>query len=127
MNVQSKARSSILHDRLILHSNYESAAIFMLSNDGMILESNTEGKKLLDYSTDESDERHISRLIPLLKKIDLLEKGDNRVNPYLRFLSRVGYLFKITEAKGRIFDGELYFSDIHYHDQHLIMIIIYRA
>ena len=125
MNVQLKESSIASYDRLKLHSKKYSPAIFLLSDDGMILESNTEGKKLFDYSADETDGRHISRLLPLLTEIDLLEKSDERVNPYLRFLSRIGHHFKVNGLHDKTLAGELFFSDIHYQGQHLIMIMIY--
>lgn len=130
MKVKSQSRKTSItqHDHLKFSNNTPGKpAIFILSDGGMILESNTEGKKLLDYSADESDERHISRLLPVLTKVDLLEKGNERVNPYLRFLSRIGHLFEVTGANGRKFAGELCFNDIHYHNQHLIMIMIHPA
>ncbi|MCB1984670.1 MAG: hypothetical protein H6936_04695 [Burkholderiales bacterium] len=112
-------------DRLKRRNEQESLAIFMLSDDGMILESNIEGQKLLGYATYATDKMHISKLIPLLSKIELLEKENERVNPYLRFLSRIGHHFEVTSTTGRKFSGELCFSDINHLDQHLIILMIY--
>jgi len=80
---------------------------------------------LLEF--DELGEKHIAKLLPLLTEIDLLEKGTECVNSYLRFLSHSGHHFKVTGPDGMNFIGELYFSDIYHHDQHLIMITIYPA
>ncbi|MDR4515162.1 hypothetical protein [Nitrosomonas sp.] len=99
----------------------------ILTEDGTIVESNKKGKKLLDYSSGKSGKKHISKLVPLLAEVHLLDKGNERVNPYLRFLSRIGYHFKLTGLRGRKFAGELFFSDITFHNQHLIMIMIFPS
>ncbi len=101
--------------------------ILILSESGTIQQINDEDRKLLGCPNDKPDEIHISQLLPLLNKIDLLEKGNERVNTYLRFLSRIGHHFKVTSLSGRKFRGELFFSDINHHDQHLIMVMLYPA
>ena len=125
MNLQTSETTTIVHDHSQHYGTANNPAILMLSDDGMIVESNKTGKKLLNFPCDASDKRHISKLLPLLKKIDLLEKGNERVNPYLRFLSRIGHHFKVNGSSGRQFSSELFFSDINHHGQHLIMIMIY--
>ena len=122
MNMQFRKASITPLDRLKHSRKQNNPVIFMLSDDGMILESNTEGHKLLGYATDKI---HISKIIPFLSKIDLLEKGNERVSPYLRFLSRIGHHFNVTSITGKSFSGEVCFSDIHHQDQHLILIMVY--
>jgi nitrogen-specific signal transduction histidine kinase len=101
------------------------SATLLLSNEGMIVGVNEEGARLLDYSLQSTDRLHVSQVLPGLAKTDLLEKGEERVSPYFRFLSRIGYHFKIIAMNGREFSAELYFSDLSHGKQHQILILIY--
>ena len=127
MSAQANEATIFEYDpQFLTSSSFEGgAAIFIVSESGTILQINDQGRKLLNCSNEESDEIHISQLLPLLNKIDLLEKGNERVNTYLRFLSRIGHHFKVTSLNDKQFSGELFFSDINHHDQHLIMIMLY--
>ncbi|MCP5245832.1 MAG: hypothetical protein H6937_07745 [Burkholderiales bacterium] len=122
MNMQFRKALKTPHDRLKRSNEQGNPAIFMLSDNGMILESNSRGQMLLGYTT---NKMHISKLIPFLSNIELVEKEHERVNPYLRFLSRIGHHFEVTSITGRNFSGELCFSDINHRDQHLIILMIY--
>ena len=104
----------------------DEAAIFMLSEDGMILDANKDAVRLLGHSTTQSNGQHISRIIPQLANVDLLEDGE-RVNSYLRYLSRIGHYFKVIGMNGMHFSGESYFNDIKVFNQHQIIVMIYPA
>ncbi|SER20475.1 hypothetical protein SAMN05421690_101255 [Nitrosomonas sp. Nm51] len=126
MKTQSKEITAGHHSQWFgdLNQDESKPAIFMLSEDGVILETNDEGARLLDYSPGQVDKPHISRVIPQLAEIDLLEDGE-RVNTYLRFLSRIGRHFNVTGMNGAHFSGELYFNDTNTFDQHRIIVTIY--
>lgn len=102
-------------------------AALTVSSSGMVLECNEISKEILNIPQKYSSGIHISMLLPQLQEIDLLEKEEKRVNPYLRFLSRMGRNFKIISMTGRRFLGELYFSDITFQNRHQIIIMIYPA
>lgn len=129
MNTQSskitQPELNKLQQSLAPNNFASSPAILAVSNDGMILECNKIGEKILDFPKKPLKEVHISMLLPQLKKIDLLEKNGERVNPYLRFLSRIGRNFKVISMNGKQFSSELYFSDINFQNRHQIIIMIY--
>lgn len=101
------------------------AATLLLSTDGLIVGANEEGARLLNYSVQRNDRLHASQVLPGLAKTDLLEKGGERVSSYLRFLSHIGYHFKVIAMNGREFLAELYFSDLNHTSRHQILILIY--
>jgi hypothetical protein len=103
------------------------AATLLLSTDGVIVGVNEEGTRLLNYSVQRNERLHASQVLPGLAKIDLLEKGGERVSSYLRFLSRIGHHFKVIAMNGGEFFAELYFSDLNHASGHQILIMIYPA
>ncbi|SES65204.1 hypothetical protein SAMN05216326_101139 [Nitrosomonas marina] len=126
MNMISENIAELYDSRLQPRSKTTPVTLILTEN-GTIVESNEKSEKLLGLTLGKTGSNHISSLIPLLTEIDLLEKGNERVNPYLRFLSRIGHHFKVTGAEGRELSCQLYFSDIEYNNQHLIMIMIHPA
>lgn len=101
------------------------AATLLLSTDGLIVGINEQDARLLNYSMQHSNRLHVSQVLPGLGKTDLLEKSDERVSSYLRFLSRIGHHFKVTAMNGEEFLAELYFSDLNHASGHQILILIY--
>lgn len=65
--------------------------------------------------------RHISRVLPQLKDV-VLVVGD-RVNPHLRFLSRVGHHFEVVTVTGSRFLCALFFNDVEDFGRHCMRII----
>ncbi|SEN50079.1 hypothetical protein [Nitrosomonas marina] len=126
MNITSENTAELYDSRLQLR-NKTTPVTLILTENGTVIESNEKSEKLLGLTIGKTGRKHISSLIPLLTEIDLLEKGNERVNPYLRFLSRIGHRFKVTGAQGRELSCLLYFSDIEYDNQHLIMVMIHPA
>ena len=118
--MKAQSREMTTDDQEQWHVNVnrhrDTPAILMLSGDGIILNTNKEGAALLGYS-EHSSKLHVSKVIPQLTKIDLLEDG-NRVNSYLRFLSRIGRRFEVIGLNGTRFMGELYFNDIKVSYKH---------
>ncbi|HBV20774.1 MAG TPA: hypothetical protein PKM20_09250 [Nitrosomonas sp.] len=124
MNTQSHELSAEFRGQLQVRGNGSKAAILLLAENGTILDTNEEGARLLGHHPKHSIKRHISSMVPKLEEVDLLEDGNERVNPYLRFLSRIGHNFKVFAANGEQFTGELYFNDLKKIDQHLILVLI---
>ncbi|PTN10831.1 hypothetical protein [Nitrosomonas aestuarii] len=124
MNTQPNELPAEFRGQLQIRDNWCKAAVLLLSGNGTILDTNEEGSRLLGYNSKHSVQCHISSLVPKLAEIDLLEEGNERVNPYLRYLSRIGHNFKIFATNGEQFTGELYFNDLKKIDQHLILVLI---
>jgi sensor histidine kinase regulating citrate/malate metabolism len=93
-----------------IQTGYENSkfAVLILADDGMIQSCNIKGMKLLDYRPGNLAKQHISEVLPQLSDINLL-KGE-RVNPYLRFLSRIGHPFAVVGKNDQQFSGELFFQ-----------------
>jgi len=85
-------------------------AVLVLTEDGMIQDCNDAGEKLLGYRPGKMGRQHISGVLPRLSKINLF-KG-KRVNPYLRFLSRIGHPFEVIGNDSIRFSGELFFNNV---------------
>ena len=98
-------------------------AILILFADGVIRNCNDEAVKLLDYLPNELTGQHISKILPQLAEIQLVQM--QRVNPYLRYLSRKGHQFKIVNKEGIHFTGELLFRDMENFGQYHLRVIIY--
>jgi PAS domain-containing protein len=105
-------------------TGYENSkfAVLILTDDGMIQSCNKKGMKLLDYRPEKLTKQHISKVLPQLSDINLL-KGE-RVNPYLRFLSRIGHPFAVVGKNDQQFSGELFFNDLENQGQHQIVVLI---
>jgi PAS domain-containing protein len=107
-----------------IQTGYENSefAVLILTDDGMIQSCNDKGMKLLNYRPENLAKQHISEVLPQLLDINLL-KGE-RVNPYLRFLSRIGHPFAVVGKNDQQFSGELFFNDLENQGQHQIVVLI---
>jgi len=97
-------------------------AVLILSEDGVIQDCSKEGAKLLGYIPNNLIKLHISKLLPKLLEIDLLKA--QRINPYLRFLSRIGHQFELVEMNGKRSVGQIFLSDIDNEDGHQLVVLI---
>jgi len=99
-------------DRLVLTLHY----------NGMITECNKAGGKLLGCLPSELIWQHISRLLPQLQNVALME-GPN-LNPYLHFLSRVGYKFDVISLRGARLIARVFFCEIGSMEHRFLRVII---
>ncbi len=99
----------------------EAAALTFYDN-GMIRTCNSEVTDLLNCSPSELTGQHITRLLPQLKEIKLIK--DDKLNPYLHFLSHIGHPFKVTNMNGSHFMSELFFIDMEHLGKHYVRMII---
>ncbi len=99
-----------------------SFAALILSEDGVIQDCSKESAKLLGYIPKNLIKLHISKLLPKLVEIELLKA--QRVNPYLRFLSRIDYQFELIAMNGNRFVGQIFFSDIDNEEGHRLVVLI---
>ena len=126
-HIQTKTIPSEAARQPMIQAQQDEAAIFVLSENGTILEANPEGMQLLGDAQSQfhPEKHHIASIIPKLATTDLFKKDEERVNPYLRFLSRIGHKFEIITANGKQSSCELYFNDIKSDGQYRILIRIY--
>lgn len=102
--------------------NDENRLVLTLHYNGMITECNKAGGKLLGCLPSELIWQHISRLLPQLKNVALME-GPN-LNPYLHFLSRVGYKFEVISLKGARLIARVFFCEIGSMEHRFLRVII---
>ncbi len=103
----------------------EEEAILTLYDNGMIRTFSQASLNLLGCSSSQFTGQHITKILPQLKKIKLIQ--DRQVNPYLRFLSRIGYRFEVVNMSGKNFVGELFFNDMVHLGRHYLRVIIKPA
>jgi hypothetical protein len=89
-------------------ANKASPAELILLENGMILACNKAGGELLGCDPIKLTWQPISKLIPRLADMALVI--DEKVNPYLKFLSIAGHYFEVIGTNGAHFASELYFS-----------------
>lgn len=99
-----------------------SFAALILSEDGVIQDCSKESAKLLGYIPEDLIHLHISKLLPKLIEIELLKA--QRINPYLKFLSRVGHQFDLIEMNGKRSVSQIFFSDIDNERGHQLIVLI---
>ncbi len=97
-------------------------AALILSEDGIIQDCSKEGARLLGYMPENLIKLHITKLLPKLLEIDLLKA--HQINPYLRFLSRIGHRFELIEMNGNRMIGQLFFSDLENEGGHQLVVLI---
>ncbi len=100
----------------------ENRLVLTLHYNGMITECNKAGGKLLGCLPSELIWQHISRLLPQLQNVALME-GSN-LNPYLHFLSRVGYKFDVISLKGARLIARVFFCEIGSMEHRFLRVII---
>lgn len=111
------AKQASIHDE-----SDENRLVLTLHFNGMITECNKAGGKLLGCLPSELIWQHISRLLPQLKNVSLME-GSN-LNPYLHFLSRVGYKFDVISLRGARLIARVFFCEIGSMDHRFLRVII---
>ncbi|MES2181121.1 MAG: hypothetical protein V4493_03370 [Pseudomonadota bacterium] len=77
--------------------------------NGIIKECNKLAADLLGCAPNKLTWLNISTFLPRLGEVALLE--GERVNPYLRFLSRVGHQFELISLSGARFTSQLFFNE----------------
>ena len=115
----SDSRSS---NRLSTTDVDDTKLVLTLNYSGMISDCNKAGGRLLGCLPSELIWQHISRLLPQLKNIALMQ-GQN-LNPYLHFLSRVGYKFDVISLKGAHLVCKVFFCEIGCMGHRFLRVII---
>ncbi|MEO6118299.1 MAG: hypothetical protein ABIP37_04430 [Methylotenera sp.] len=93
-----------------------------LYENGIIKECNKAGADILGCAPNTLTRLNISTFLPRLGEVALLV--GERVNPYLRFLSRVGHQFEIISVSGVRYTSQLFFNEAENLSPHCLRIII---
>lgn len=112
------------------HMNYDQQsvdtesdlAVLTLYDNGMIRDCSRVCAELLGCATSKLTWQHISTFLPQLANVALV-KGE-KINPNLRFLSRIGHHFEVVALSGVHFACELFFNEVENLSQHCLRIII---
>ena len=97
-------------------------AVLILLENGMILNCNQAGASLLGCDPSNLTWQPISRLLPQLAGLALVL--DEKINPYLKFLSVVGHRYEVRAMNGTHFACELFFSELEEFDRHCLRIVM---
>lgn len=100
----------------------EHRLVLTLHYNGMITECNKAAGKLLGCLPSELIWQHISRLLPQLKDIALMQ-GAN-LNPYLHFLTRVGYQFEVISLGGMRMLARVFFCEVGSMNHRFLRVIV---
>jgi PAS domain-containing protein len=99
---------SLSLDHIPSEGKQNNVAVLTLLENGMIVNCNKAGGELLGVQPSKLIWQPISRLLPQLGEMSLML--DEKVNPYLRFLSIAGHRFEVIGLNGTHFASELFFS-----------------
>jgi PAS domain-containing protein len=102
--------------------NKASPAELIILENGMILACNEAGGELLGCEPRKLTWQPISKLIPRLTDMELVV--DEKVNPYLKFLSVAGHYFEVIGANGTHFASELFFSIAEEFGRHCLRLVM---
>ena len=102
-------------------NNQEQAAL-VLDERGMIRDCSKSGEQLFGYRRSELAWQHISKLIPQLSDIQLVQSG--QINPHLEFLCHCGLPFQAQNQQGNTFASELHFIHLDRGERKIIRLIV---
>lgn len=114
-NSKNAASASICHSE-------EITAVITLYDNGTICECNKAAGELLGCTPGKLTWQHISRFLPQLAEIALMQ--GEKINPNLRFLSRIGYSFEMIGFGGVHFACALFFNEVENLGRHSLRLII---
>jgi PAS domain-containing protein len=83
------------------------AASLLLDDQGMIRDCDGRGEALYGYSLRELVCAHVSKLLPRLRGVELVQDGV--LNPQLDQLCHCGHVFRVHGRHGAVFPSELIF------------------
>lgn len=100
----------------------DDTAVLTLCDNGTIFECNNAAGVLLDCAPNRLTWQHISTILPQLAEMALMQ--GERINPNLRFLSRIGYTFEVVSMSGVHFACAVFFNEIENLGRHFLLIIL---
>ena len=102
-------------------STENDVAVLTLYDNGIIRDCNIASAELLGCASNYLIWQHISNFLPQLMEVPLL--NGETVNPYLKFLSRVGHHFEVVGTNGVRFFSTVFFNDVEDFGRHCLRII----
>lgn len=96
-------------------------AVLTLYENGMIRDCNRASAELLGCASSNLIWQHISTFLPQLSEVPLL--NGQTINPYLKFLSRVGHGFEVVGSNGVHFLSAVFFNDVEDFGRHCLRVI----
>lgn len=131
-NHQAKQKNVVINNRQVLEhldstkDNQSLAknkeAVLTLLENGMILNCNEVGASLLGSEASKLTWQPISRLLPQLADLALVL--DEKINPYLKFLSIAGHRYEVRAMNGAHFACELFFSEVEEFGRHCLRVVM---
>jgi len=128
MNASSIAHQAKgMHASNLLNNHYhhENAGlnlpVLTIYDNGMIRSCSKAAIELLGCSLDQLRWRHISTFLPQLADMAIIQSG--KINPNLRFLSRIGYSFDLINIRGAHIACALFFREVEHFDRHYLRVI----
>jgi PAS domain-containing protein len=108
--------------KLDLKAGKNNPAVLTLLENGMILNCNKAVADLLGCESSKLKWQPISRLLPQLADLALVL--DEKVNPYLKFLSIVGHRYEVRALNGAHFACELFFSEVEEFGKRCLRVVM---
>lgn len=106
----------------IASNGEDDTAVLTLCDNGTIFECNNAAGALLDCAPSRLTWQHISTILPQLAEMALMQ--GEKINPNLRFLSRIGYTFEVVGVTGVHFASAVFFNEIENLGRHFLRIIL---
>ena len=97
-------------------------AALTLDERGMIRDCSRSCEEMFGYGRHELVLQHVSKLLPQLSEVNLLQDGE--FNPKLRLISRCGHLFQAQKQDGGTFSGELSFVNLVHAGRRVLRLIV---
>lgn len=97
-------------------------AALTLDERGMIRDCTRAGEELFGYTRLELTWQPVSKLLPQLSRINLVQDG--QLNPMLSFLCHCGHLFEVQCRNGVTLLGELSFVNLAHPGKFTLRLII---
>ncbi len=109
-------------ERKYLCRSEQETAVLTLHGNGIIRNCNQAAAELFDCAPSQLASQHVSVVMPQLTESTLIQDG--KLNPNLRFLSRIGYGFEVIGLNGVHFNCALFFNEVGDFGQHCLRLII---
>lgn len=102
--------------------NETDSGVLMLNENGLIMNCDSVAGKLFGCLNSQILWQPVSRFLPQLAENLLMKNGV--INPRLRFLSRVDFLFDVASSAGEHFQCRLFFNELENSGRKILRLII---
>lgn len=121
-SIDASADAGVDANKHVVVNGEDDTAVLTLCDNGTIFECNNAAGALLDCAPSRLTWQHISTILPQLAEMALMQ--GERINPNLRFLSRIGYTFEVVGMSGVHFASAVFFNEIENLGRHFLLIIL---